>query len=48
MDEGERKIIEDWAKKAGFNDEDMKAVVDLEMKLKLGKDLTEKKSMMVS
>lgn len=44
----ERKMIEEWTKKAEFNAEDMKVAMDMEMKMKLGKDKEEKKWMIVS
>lgn len=48
MDTKERKMLEDWAKMAEFSDEEKKAVIDLEMKLKMCKDKSEKRMMMVN
>lgn len=48
MNPDERKMIEEWAKKAEFNANDKKAAIDLEMKLKMAKDRSEQKSVLVS
>lgn len=44
----ERKVIEDWAKEAGIQDDDIKAAVDMEMRMRLVRPNIQQKDMIVS
>lgn len=44
----ERKMIKGWAKEAGVAEDELKAAVDMEMKMLMVKSATEQRDMMVS